>query len=93
MNPEPFYKLLEMFAAVLKVLYYVFYPFIWLFIHLWPAIKYLRYVNPWLWWCATFHGVKWERIFFMAPFGIGGGSHRIGWWCKKCQTMYCGHDD
>lgn len=67
-------------------------PFAWLFNKLWFVLKYLRCLNPCLWRCVIFHGAEWETVSFMSPFGVGGHFERTGYWCRKCQMMYCVED-
>jgi len=49
-----------------------------------------KYINPKFLFCLVFHEVSKEEKYFMRPFGIGGGYNKIGYWCKKCEKMYCG---
>ena len=80
------------FISFLNFLYYLFWPFIKFFIWAWPVLRHLRYLNPFLWWCFIFHKVKWSTISFMNPCGIGGGYDKSGWWCQKCNVLYCRRD-
>ena len=79
----------NLFFGLVNVLYYLFWPLIKIIEIIYPILKYF---NPLFWKCSILHGVKWKTISFMYPFGIGGTYNKDGWWCQRCESLYCQKD-